>query len=298
MGTAQKGVGTNWLAGFGLRIARSTTGPYRGVFAVSALVVAAAFAAWWAWGHWGGRVAASPAYVVTASRIELPPAPKWVRRDIRKEALEQSSLDRLSLLDPEVTVKIRRALELHPWVASVEYVSKRAGGRVLVELTYRRPAVMVVTQSGWWPVDTTGVLLPPADFAPKDPESFLQVYTSFGQPAGDVGTSFGHPGVIGAARLATLLQDHWEAWGVVGIRVEHNDPTHEAGIEYELETRGGSRIIWGSAPRSERRGEATAAEKLQRLEQLAASRGSLDLGPAAVIDIRHTLIVKQDGTGR
>ncbi len=291
MGSVQKGVGRWWLEQVGSRLAVVSMTRYRGVWATLGLLAAVLFVIWWAWGKWGRNVVDDPAFQVKAEQIVLPPTPKWIRSDIRAEALRESSLERLSLLDPEVTLKIRRAFELHPWIASVEYVSKRAGGRILVEVRYRRPIIMVVTENGngWWPVDTMGVLLPPADFSQNDPLGFFQVYTPFHRPAGDVGTSFGHAGVVGAARLATLLDDHRTQWGLVSIHARHLNPARESEIEYELRTRGGTRILWGAAPGNEPRGESTAEEKLARLEQFAAARGTLDLRPPVTLDIRHTL---------
>ncbi len=290
MGTVHKGAPARWLQAGPLRAASEAAVRYWGIVSTIGLLAAVLFVIWWAWGKWGREVLQDDSLTVSAKQLVLrPPPPKWIRGDIRAEALRQSSLERLSLLDPEVTVKIRHAFELHPWVASVDYVSKRAGGRIVVELRYRRPILMVVTENGegWWPVDTMGVLLPPADFSQNDPLNFLQLYTPDHWPAGDVGTSFGHASVVGAARIATLLDPYWRSWGIVAIHAMRKDTSQDSPVTYELETRGGTRIRWGAAPGQEPRGAPTAQAKLARLRQIADAQGTLDLRPSAIIDVRH-----------
>ena len=271
----------------------SRLGQHRSLIVTIGSVVLAGGLFVWAWNQWGTWVTSNPRFQVSFESLELPPQPKWIQSDIRKEVVQQGSLEGLSLLDEELTVKVRHAVELHPWVASVNYVSKRAKGNILVELAYREPAVMVETKNGWWPVDTKGVLLPPADFTQNDPEEFLQVRTPFHQPAGDVGMSFGHPGVVGAADLAKLIAGDRQKWGVVRVNVHHSDPDYESGIEFELELPVGSRIQWGSAPGKEQPGESKATEKLHRLRQLASSGGFVGRASTPLsIDIRYGLSVK------
>ncbi len=292
MATARSGVWQDLVRAWLQRASRAIRSPARGVWTTVLTVGLAIFVVWWAWGKWGNQVLSRSDLKLAPEHLVLPPAPKWVGPDLLQQVIQQGSLENASLLDPELTVKVRHALEMHPWIESVQYVSKHASGKVVAELRYRQPAAMVVTEAGWWPVDTFGVLLPPSDFSEQDPSAFLQIWTPFNQPAGDVGTSFGHPGVVGAARLAALMLDRWQSWGLTGIYVHHLDEAREAGIEFELLTKRGTRIEWGSPPGNELPGESLAAEKLHRLEQVVESRGSLDLSPPAWIDVRHSLTIR------
>ncbi len=59
-------------------------------------------------------------------------------------------------------------------------------------------------------------------------------------------------------------------------------------ILYDLLTRGGSRIVWGHAPGSERPGDPRAADKLAVLRQYATKQGSLEspTGEPRTLDLR------------
>jgi hypothetical protein len=58
-------------------------------------------------------------------------------------------------------------------------------------------------------------------------------------------------------------------------------------ISYELVSQGGTRVLWGHAPGSERSGDPSAADKLGRLQHYMAQHGSLDAaGGTQVLDLR------------
>ena len=59
----------------------------------------------------------------------------------------------------------------------------------------------------------------------------------------------------------------------------------DRGPAYELYTRAGTRIVWGTAAGSTALGEPTAEEKVARLVQYAAAHGSLDAAPS--LDVRR-----------
>ena len=261
------------VAGFH-KIARPLMGaPVIAILVVIVCLGACAFA----WSRLGSSVTNDDGYQIAAKRIQIPEQPAWIHSDVREDVVTESSLSGMSLLDPEVTLKVRRAFELHTWVSKVHFVSKRAGGTVLVDLTYRQPAVMVETEGGWWPVDTEGVLLPPDEFSLNQTRNYLNVRTHNHMPQGlVVGTSFGDPGVLGAARLATALETTWRQMGLVRIHVIQSRPvsrSQDVEIVYELESSGGTRIQWGRAPGQERPGEQTAIEKSSGFASSPRKRG-------------------------
>ena len=242
----------------------------------------------------GPATRANPRFQLTPERLVVqPPPPPWVGRDLREEVMVQGNLVGLNLLERGTVRAVWRAFELNPWVRRVKFVGKRAEGRVYIELSYRRPIAMVSAPDGWYPVDTDGVVLPSEDFDPSDPQRFVEIVTPYPEPIGDVGTSFGRPGVVGASQIATLLAGQQRAIGLRSIHVAYRDVTNEGRPQFELRTRNGSIIVWGSAPGKELRDEAQARQKTRRLAQLAATREAFsDSSTSRWIDVRTGLIVR------
>ena len=234
-----------------------------------------------------------PRFQLTAERLDIqPPPPPWFRRDLAKETVTLGRLRGLNLQDRGALRAVWRALELHPWVRQVRYVSKRAGGRVRAEIVYRRPIAMVSAPEGWYPVDTEGVVLPSEDFGPNDPDRFLHILAPDPQPVGNVGTSFGRPGVVGACRIAALIEESIGPLGIKAIRVRQEEGTQDA-YHFELLCANGSLIVWGRAPGNEDRGEASGRHKARRLRNLALTRpGTGTTRPPAWIDLRTGLTIR------
>jgi hypothetical protein len=174
----------------------------------------------------------------------------------------------------------------------------------------------------FWPVDTEGVFLPPEEFSANQTRSYLRVEAGSPLPAGAVGTSYGDPGVTGAAKIAEGLKNVWNSIGLEWILVRNELPRdvlpRDVGQPVEptylllptgapvdaVANRRSSRLIslsnptapsdapsleirWGHAPGHESPGEASAAEKIASLKMLASSRGRLDqLPPTTIIDLR------------
>lgn len=234
-------------------------------------------------------------YQLTTDRIETTEQPLWINADVKGEVFRDAGWDehRLSLLDPELTIKIAQAFATHSWIARVTRVSKHHPARVVVQLEYRRPVAMVEVnlngQSGLLPVDMESVLLPPDDFSSKQAGQFPRISVEDSIPAGPVGTPWGDPRVLGAAKIATVLGDAWHAVGLYRITAVHTNQPRMRAVEptFELQTRGGSRIVWGHAPGQERSGEATATIKAERLAAFVAQQGPLDTDAGPMhIDLR------------
>ncbi len=268
------------------------------------------------WHKWGRAITAGPKYRLTAKSLEITGQPSWIAADIRAEVMRDGSLGELSVLDPDLTKRIARAFELHTWVARVRRVAKRPGKtapRILVDLVYREPIVMVKTLDGFWPIDTEGVLLPPNDFSPSQTRAYLRVWGGRRQPLGPVGTPFGDASIAGAARVASALRDVWRKLGLEWILVQRAAPqisdrpapptfvllpagTSSAVVQRRASQRAAQSLIesgrlvevrWGHAPGREVAGEASAAEKIGRLVQLVQQRGPLDAQTKSlVIDLR------------
>jgi len=78
--------------------------------------------------------------------------PEWIHCDLRAEIFRSAALDGpLSIMDEDLAERIAVACALHPWVARVRSVRKYHPARVVVELDYRRPVLMVEVTGGLLP---------------------------------------------------------------------------------------------------------------------------------------------------
>lgn len=238
------------------------------------------------------RLFAAPDYRVTARNIEITPLPSWIHCDVRDEAFSSAEPSgSLSLQDDNLTEKIAAAFSLHPWVARVHKVTKRHPARVVVDLEYREPVLMVDTTAGLLPVDVNGVLLPAGDFSPVEKSRFPRLVGIDTAPVGTAGERWGDPRVMGAARVVAAIGLNWQELKLDRI-APSTKPVSNAPDDYVyiLLTRGGTQIFWGRAPGGTIPGELSPRDKLARLRQYYAEFGSLDgrNGPQE-LDIRNII---------
>ncbi len=229
-------------------------------------------------------------YSIDVANITIPPAPRWVPRNVAEQAvLDAKLVFPMSRLDKGLVPTIAQALRQHPWVKRVTSARLDASG-VVVELEYRRASAMIHVPQGMYPVDAEGTLLPPGDFSSEDVAHFPIVENVKSVPQGPAGTPWGDDGVTGAAQLAEVLAPHWKKFNLVAIRVPDrtNALVTPDEIIYEILTGGGSQIVWGRAPSSRHPGELTVAQKIGRLEDYQAKYGRFDQpqGPYR-IEIHH-----------
>jgi hypothetical protein len=236
----------------------------------------------YAWQRWGTLVQNHPRYAIDAERLELPPQPEWIPASVKDEVFRDGNLATLSLLDPQVTLKVAREFALHCWVSHVRRVRKDYSGRVIVELDYRRPVAMVeVTtngQRGLLPVDAAGVLLPPQDFTPEQTRDFLRIAVGDTLPVGSPGTPWGDPAIAEAAVIAETLRDAWRGARLYRVFLPPPPQGTRGRLpdrQYRLLTRDGAELIWGHAVGAESGTEAKAADKVFRLARLAEQPGAL-----------------------
>jgi hypothetical protein len=292
MNAAKSGSGKGGIAAMagGLSSFLRGTG---GFAAVSLLVLAAlVLGAWFAWRSVSERVTAHENFQLTADNIAVTPPPPWIRTDVKAEVVQAGSLERLSILDPQVTVRVAQAFATHSWVETVKRVSKRHPAAVDVVLAYRRPVAMVEVnlqgQPGLLPIDAEAVVLPSDDFAPSDAARYPRIAVGDSAPLGPVGTRWGDQRVADAATVATLLSEYWSRLNLYRIAAASRPGSERerADASFELVTRDGLRVVWGHAPGKETVGEAIASQKLARLLEYVDQKGSL--GAAGQIDLRDS----------
>lgn len=249
-----------------------------------------ALGAWRAlWPQVEAAALAEPAYWITAEELELSPQPAWIHHDIRPEIYQNLTLEKaVSLMDEDLAARLFDAASAHPWVADVHQVRKRYPASVQIEVTYRRPVCMVRVPGGVRPVDASGVVLPTVDFTPVEAARYPLLDGIDTTPAGPVGCPWGDPNVSQGAIVAARLVDDWPKlglWAIVPQQRKLLNPT--AAQTFLLESREGSRIIWGKASGEANDEEVSAAEKLKRLRRYFREHGRFE-GPGGPqrIDLR------------
>jgi len=235
-----------------------------------------------AWQRVGPQVTVGDDYRVTAEQVEVTPPPPWIRTDIKAAALRDAGFDEsVSLLEKDLVERIARAFALQPWVSEVVEVRKSFPAQVQVKLDYRRPVCMVEVPGGLYAVDVEGVVLPSHDFSPLEAREYPRLGGVDTAPLGPVGTSWGDARVLGGARIAASLLEHWSSLGLSRIVPRAGGATSDLEtIDFEIESRGGTRILWGHAPQDDFAGESSPEEKVQQLIDYVAQHGPLD-GPTA-----------------
>lgn len=236
-------------------------------------------------------------YLLTAERITMTPQPEWIGSDIRNEVIRNASLsDRLSILDEAFMNVIQDAFVLHPWIASVDKITKQYPAGVQVDVTFRKPMAVVemAAEDGMLlvPLDENAVVLPIADVPEIRKRYMPRIQNIVDRPP--VGQKWDNPRVTGAVDLAVQLTESWEKLFLVDIlpstRPEILDQ-HRFYV-YDLMTRGGTRVVWGAAPGMSPPGEADFATKLERLKQCVTEHGPLDtVQSPAIVDVRSQLTV-------
>ena len=253
-----------------------------------------------AWHKVRPHVLSSGAYIVTPERVTLTELPPWIHSDLRAEGFRAASLDEpLSIMDDDLTERIGNAYAQLPWVARVRRVRKHGGGRVTVDLEYRRPVCMVEVGNSWDPVDAGGVLLPRADISQVEASRYPLLVGIETRPVGAEGEPWGDARVLGGAEIAAALIDVWRELGL--RQIVPSDPLATGVAEeptYTLRTRSDTTIVWGRAPGSDAPGELPAADKVARLRRYFQKHGTLDGrdGPQT-LDIHSLRVTGRVGSG-
>jgi hypothetical protein len=232
-----------------------------------AVVLAAAVAGWVIWSRVSESARVHPDVVLMPDAVELRGVAPWVRCDLKAEALRNASLDGgLPLDDPELSRRLARAFEMHPWVKLVVNVSLRHPAAAAVEVLCREPVAMVGVKGGLLAVDAEGVVLPSGDFTAESASLYPRVSGVESSPQGPEGSAWGDPVVEEGAALALAVGPEWKQLGLTECR-----PVGKPGFRrWELVGPPPRTILFGSAPGREIPGEPLAAAKIARLRALEA----------------------------
>ncbi|QDT14011.1 cell division protein FtsQ/DivIB [Alienimonas californiensis] len=225
-------------------------------------------------------------YRLTADRVRLePPPPLAVPPNVVAQVLGEEPA---SILEDGLAERLADGFAKHPWVAGVERVEVLSPAAAVVRLRYRSPAAAVAAGDGLYPIDATGVLLPPADFTRPAADALPRIGGIESTP-GPAGTLWPDPAVAGAAAICAALAQDWERLDLAGVRpldasgarfwervrgtpdASEDEASEPAGDpRFELVTRAGSRILWGRPPGTTHPGElATDTKRLRLTRDLA-----------------------------
>lgn len=231
------------------------------------------------------RVTVGDSYIAQSEDFVITPLPQWIRTDLKRQVLQNASLDGgVSILDDDLVHRVADAFPMHPWVESVARVHKEHPARVVVDLIYRQPVAMVVVPGGLYAVDVHGVVLPSEDFTGEVAARYPRIDGMTVPPRDQVGDPWGDARVEAACRVAAILREQWNGWGLAKI-VPAQDSRPEAEPTFDVVTRGGHRIAWGSAPSLESLQNPAVEPRMDQLAKIAAEQGSLDVEAAGRIDL-------------
>ena len=245
------------------------------LFAVTPLLILGYFA----WRNWGAEHLDVALYAVKIENLVTTPQPTWIRNSkVREEVFKDSSLGQLSVLDPQASATIAHAFESHSWVQRASRVQKLPGGKVTVDILYRRPIAMVYydgnanpssanVKNGFFPVDEEGVVLPLADFDESQVRNYFVVIAEGAIPPSVVGMTYSDTRIKQALLLCRLLDSARAELRLAGITVVRDDRMGGPNPWImHINTSDNNRLInWGHAPGSESPGEPTPQEKFTNL---------------------------------
>lgn len=265
------------------------------------------FGVWFLWQRHGENVLSHASYRLDPQKISHTPAPEWLHVDILDEVIRDGSLEEIDLHQPDVTVRVRGAFELHRWVKHVEHAYKEYPAGMDVGLEYRTPVGMVVlpivaapgddpdqSRAYMQPIDNEATILDGRDVVQHDAtgklvaesRAFLNQFPriDIGQPTTEeeVGRIWSEPAIVDAAKLAELLCPDWTTLKEYLFQIQlSSKPTSTTATpdfdilgRPELGITPGLVIHWGRAPGKELAGEPTAKAKLVQLKELLNSASS------------------------
>lgn len=260
------------------------------------------------WYYYGAEHLDRTLYSLREENIELTPQPEWIHSDVRAEVFRNGALARVSLLEPQATATIAHAFDAHSWIKSTHRVRKTSGGKVKVDVVYRRPAAMVyyraapaigtqnvkVNQALCFPVDEEGFLLPSDDFASAEVHNYFMIFAPNAAPAGD-GMAFGDDRILEALKLVRLLEPLRQPLKLACIYVQPDAIEQQLGAFnswiMNIATDDKRNIIWGHTPGKETKDEPRAEEKIGMLQAWLGSPASNS--DVAVLDLRHRRTISQ-----
>jgi hypothetical protein len=254
------------------------THPVIWFFLATAMLI---FASLTSWSRYRDRLYEPKSFQLTAESIKANPVPAWFQDELAVAVNELLGLGH-SLLDRRLVSHVNSHLATKPWIRRVERVEKSSSGLTL-QLQSREPVAFVVELDGEreFPIDGDGVWLAETALSSQEFElrrgALMRIYV----PKIDsrLGTSWQvwpDYRIVHAAKLCEFLGDVAEKLKLYRV-VSFCGPelAERADLPFELWTRNGTRVHWGSCPGFETENEADARIKLAALKRFVVEHGEL-----------------------
>lgn len=286
------------------------------LFAIVPLLILGYFG----WYYYGAEHLDRTLYSLREENIQLTAQPPWIHGDVRAEVYRSAALSHVSLLEPQASATIAHAFDAHTWIKSTNRVRKTSGGRVSVDVVYRRPTAMVFyhptpaigsqeaakpNRGACFPVDEEGYVLPSDDFASAEVHNYFVIFAPGATPAGGVGMAFGDDRILEALKLCRLLEPQREALKLACIYVQADQLEQQLGAlnswTLTVETVDKRIIIWGHAPGKETKDEPRVEEKIASMQTWLQAPAIASDVPKLDLRYRRTLtqrLVTVPNTGR
>lgn len=228
-----------------------------------------------------GYAKSLPGPAVGAFNYEWLGLPAWLRDPAHREFLDEIALSAQlrqsdDLYAADLCERIGRNLENCPWIESVQRISKRQGGIIRIEATYRRPVTMIVKRGNAYLVDENAVRLP-RERRPAllDARQWILVSGVRGEVP-KVGQTWNGEDALAGVKLVKMLNEAYEqgrlsCWPeLTSVDVSNFDGRkHPRDGRIRIKTMTpGALIHWGLAPGDEYPVECSAEKKLARLDAL------------------------------
>lgn len=253
------------------------------------------------WFYYGAEHLDKALYSLKQENLTVTQQPDWIQSNVVEDVFRNANLNNISLLSQNANAIVAQAFETNHWIKSTNRVTKATGGKVVVDVTYRRPVAMVwyepdpnmpavdgvQRKPGFFPVDDDGVVLPTTDFQNLDGNeisNYFVLWAAGARPAGDAGMAFGDVRITEALQLCKFLYDDRQALGIKGISItQENRSSSSSPWIMVLHTIDDLSIIWGHAPSVQAPSEPSPKNKRDFLfawlenARKTNSRASVDL---------------------
>lgn len=226
-------------------------------------------------------------YDITADQITINQQPSWLTTDLRELILDEIQTPG-NLLNEHLVADTARVLQANPWIEKVQRVEKGAG-ELSVDLAYRLPVALVDFHHGKSkvPVDRSAVAMGSAVakdekvFGSIPQESMMHISVPSAESnRPETWQVWNDTRIQAAAKLCEYLNANAANLELFRVVCWPNAP-------FEVWTRDGVKVIWGAVPGTQAVDEATAAEKLQAIQEFVVKQGPLSqMDRRKKIDVR------------
>lgn len=228
---------------------------------------------YFSWHRWGADHINRYYNCLSIDQVQISKPPDYIRNNIVEGVFKENDLTKVSLMDVQATAQIANAFATNPWVDRVVRVQKTSTGKVDVHVAYRQPVALVkvisrhpdVKDTGFFPVDGHGVLLPTDDFSRTDTHNYIHIIVKNTYPISGAGSDFGDSRVADAALLCFLLHPYRNTLNIEAVTTAPRTAHDERPDTLNLILRDGRQLVWGSPPGKEQDGEPGAKVKLEAL---------------------------------